>query len=133
MKPIASLSLDADNLWSYLSIRGDRDWETARSYLGTMVPRALDLLGARDLAITFFVIGHDCDHDEDAVGFRALADAGHEIGNHSYRHQPWLHRYSETELDDELGRAEAAIERATGVRTDGFRGPGYSLSEATLR
>ncbi len=133
MKPTASLSLDADNLWSYLAIRGDRNWEHARSYLGAMVPRALELLGERDLSITFFVIGRDCDHDEDALGFRALADAGHEIGNHSYRHEPWLHRYSESELDDELARAEVAIEHATGVRTDGFRGPGYSLSEATLR
>ena len=133
MKPIASLSLDADNLWSYLYIRGDRDWETAASYLPRMVPRVLDLFGARDLRITFFVIGRDCLEDADAAGFRALADHGHEIGNHSFRHEPWLHRYSEMELDDELGRAEDAIEAATGVHTDGFRGPGYSLSEPTLR
>jgi hypothetical protein len=133
MKPVASLSLDADNLWSYLYIRGDRDWNRAPSYLGTMIPRALDLLGARDLSITFFVVGRDCDDGGDAAGFRALADAGHEIGNHSYRHEPWLHRYSESELDDELERAEAAIAAATGVRPDGFRGPGYSLSEPTLQ
>ena len=133
MKPVASLSLDADNLWSYLYIRGDRAWADAASYLPRMVPRVLDLLGARDLRITFFVIGRDCADDTDAAGFRTIAVAGHEIGNHSYRHQPWLHRYSETELDDELGRAERAIHAATGVQPDGFRGPGYSLSEATLR
>ena len=133
MKPVASLSLDADNLWSYLYIRGDRAWEGAESYLPRMVPRVLDLLGARDLRITFFVIGRDCADDADAAGFRTIAAAGHEIGNHSYRHEPWLHRYSEAELDDELGRAETAIHAATGVQPDGFRGPGYSLSEATLR
>ena len=33
--------------------------------------------------------------------------------------------------DRELARAEDAIEDATGVRPDGFRGPGYSLSPAT--
>ena len=132
-KPVASLSLDADNLWSYLYIRGDRSWENAESYLPRMVPRVLDLLGARNLRITFFVIGRDCANDTDAAGFRTIAAAGHEIGNHSYRHEPWLHRYSETELDDELGRAEVAIHTATGVQPDGFRGPGYSLSEATLR
>ncbi len=133
MKPIASLSLDADNLWSYLYIRGDHDWEGAPSYLPRMVARMIDLLGARDLRITFFVIGRDCESDADAAGFRVLADAGHEIGNHSFRHEPWLHRYSESQLDDELARAETAIQRATGAHTDGFRGPGYSLSEATLR
>ena len=133
VKPIASLSLDADNLWSYLYIRGDREWDRGPSYLGRMVPRVLDLLGSRDLRITFFVVGRDALADADAEAIRTLAAAGHEIGNHSFRHEPWLHRYSETELDEELARAEDAIAAATGIHPDGFRGPGYSLSEATLR
>ncbi|MGZ6951590.1 MAG: polysaccharide deacetylase family protein [Acidimicrobiia bacterium] len=133
MKPVASLSLDADNQWSYEMIRGNAAWERAPSYLPAMADRALELLGARDVRITFFVVGRDADDDDDARAFRRLADAGHDIGNHSYRHQPWLHRYSEAELDDELGRAEAAIAAATGIVPTGFRGPGYSLSEPTLR
>ncbi len=133
MKPVASLSLDADNLWAYRYIRGDHDWADSPSYLPAMAARVADLLDARGLRITFFVVGRDAEVDADADAFRTLAAAGHEIGNHSYRHEPWLHRYSEDELDEELGRAETAIEAATGVRTDAFRGPGYSLSEATLR
>ena len=132
MKPVASLSLDADNQWSYEMIRGEPDWESAPSYLGRMVPRVLDLLAARDLFITFFLIGRDAATDGDA--FAALAAAGHEIGNHSFRHQPWLHRYSEAELDEELdagGGRDRRDHRACGPR--GFRGPGYSLSEPTLR
>jgi peptidoglycan/xylan/chitin deacetylase (PgdA/CDA1 family) len=131
MKPVASLSLDADNQWSYEMIRGARDWESAPSYLGRMVPRVLGLLEERDLFVTFFLIGRDAEADADA--FAALGAAGHEIGNHSFRHQPWLHRYSEAELDEELARAEDALVASTGVRPRGFRGPGYSLSEPTLR
>ena len=86
---------------------------------------------ARDLFVTFFLVGRDAETDADA--FAALAAAGHEIGNHSFRHEPWLHRYSEAELDDELARAEEALVASTGVRPRGFRGPGYSLSEPTLR
>jgi peptidoglycan/xylan/chitin deacetylase (PgdA/CDA1 family) len=133
MKPVASLSLDADNQWAYLYIRGAPDWASAPSYLPTMATRTLDLVGERGLRITTFAVGRDADRDEDASVFAELAAAGHEIGNHSYRHEPWLHRYSETELEEELGRAEAAIEAATGTRPTGFRGPGYSLSAATLR
>jgi hypothetical protein len=131
MKPVASLSLDADNQWSYEMIRGQRDWASAPSYLGRMAPRVLELFGERDLYVTFFLIGRDAETDADA--FASLAAAGHEIGNHSFRHQPWLHRYSEAELDDELARAEDALRAATGVQTRGFRGPGYSLSAPTLR
>lgn len=133
MKPVASLSLDADNQWSYEMIRGTPEWAAAPSYLGRMAPRVLELLDQRDLYITFFLIGRDAADPADAAAFATLAAAGHEIGNHSYRHQPWLHRYSESELDEELERAEEAIVAATGIRPSGFRGPGYSLSEATLR
>jgi hypothetical protein len=131
MKPVASLSLDADNQWSYEMIHGESGWASAPSYLGRMVPRVLELLAARDVYVTFFLVGRDAEPDADA--FAALAAAGHEIGNHSFRHQPWLHQYSEFELDDELARAEEALVGATGVRPRGFRGPGYSLSEPTLR
>lgn len=132
-KPIASLSLDADNQWSYMKIHGDDGWESFPSYLDVLVPRALDVLSRHDLRITFFVVGQDAALPENGDALAALAAAGHEMGNHSFRHEPWLHRYSEVELDEELERAEDAIESATGVRTRGFRGPGYSLSETTLR
>ncbi len=132
MKPAASLSLDADNQWSYMYIHGDDGWETHPTYLPTMVPRVLELLDHHGLKITFFVVGQDAALDENVDALRSLREAGHEIGNHSFRHEPWLHRYSDAELDEELARAEAAIASATGVLPDGFRGPGYSLSVSTL-
>lgn len=133
MKPIASLSLDLDNEWAYLKTRGDPAWEAMPSYLDCVIPRVLDLLARRGLRITFFVVGLDAalEKNRDALG--KLAHAGHEIGNHSLRHEPWLHLYSEEELERELAEAEAHIEAATGRRPDAFRGPGYSLSETTLR
>src|SRR5438552_3429266 len=60
------------------------------------------------------------------------AAAGHEIGNPSFHHEPWLHRYGEAQVESELQRAEESIERATGRRPVGFRGPGFSLSAVTL-
>ena len=57
MKPIASLSLDLDNEWSYLKTHGDPGWETLPSYLDIVIPRVLDILARRKLRITFFVVG----------------------------------------------------------------------------
>lgn len=133
MKPIASLSLDLDNEWSYLKTHGDPGWETLPSYLDVVIPRVLDILARRKLRITFFVVGLDAAQEKNARALRMIADARHEIGNHSHRHEPWLHLYSEEELERELADAESAIEAATGVRPDAFRGPGFSVSETTLR
>jgi len=64
---------------------------------------------------------------------RALSDQGHEIGNHSFHHEPWLHLYSEAQIHSELAQTEEYLMGATGQKPVGFRGPGYSCSEATLR
>jgi len=133
MKPLASLSLDLDNQWSYMKTHGDRGWESFPTYLPLVIPRVLDFLAARDLTISFFVVGQDAALEPNRAPLRSLADAGHEIGNHSFHHQPWLHLYSEAEIEAELAHAEEVIEAATGRRPIGFRGPGFSLSAATLR
>ena len=128
----ASLSLDLDNQWSYMKTHGDSGWQSHPSYLDAVVPRILEFLAARKLTITFFIVGQDAALEKNRAALRAIAAAGHEIGNHSFRHEPWLHLYTEAELDQELRQAEDAIESATGVRPRGFRGPGFSLSRGTL-
>jgi peptidoglycan-N-acetylglucosamine deacetylase len=132
MKPLASLSLDLDNEWSYLKTHGDVQWEALPSYLDVAVPRALDLLASLDLTITFFVVGQDAALERNHDAIAALSRAGHEIGNHSFNHEPWLHRYSEEQVRDELSRTEDALAALTGVVPVGFRGPGYSLSPTVL-
>lgn len=132
-KPIASLSLDLDNKWSYMKTHGDAGWETFPSYLDVVVPRALQFLKERNLTITFFIVGQDAALEKNRDALARISAAGHEIGNHSFHHEPWLHLYSEEEIERELEQAENAIERATAKRPVGFRGPGFSLSEQTLR
>ena len=132
-KPVASLSLDLDNQWSYMKTHGDAGWQEFPSYLDLMVPRSLELMRARGLTITYFIVGQDAALEKNHEALGSIAQAGHEIGNHSFRHEPWLHLYSRAELDTELERTEDALELATGQRPRGFRGPGYSLSEGSLR
>ncbi len=132
MKPIASLSLDLDNKWSYMKTHGDAGWETFPSYLDTVVPRTLRFLKERNLKITFFIVGQDAALDENRESLHSISEAKHEIGNHSFKHEPWLHLYSKQELVEEFERTENALENVTGQRTIGFRGPGYSLSPTVL-
>jgi len=132
-KPFASLSLDLDNQWSYMKTHGDSGWEEFPSYLDIVVPRILDFLEKRGQKITFFIVGQDAALQKNFVAIRSIAHAGHEIGNHSFHHEPWLHLYSEQQIMQELFQAEENIERVTGQKPVGFRGPGYSLSLMVLR
>lgn len=132
-RPVASVSLDVDDLWTYLRTHGDPAWAARPSYLGAFVPAALDALDEVGAAITFFVVGEDAARDADRGRLRALAERGHEIANHSYGHDVWMQAYGEAQADEELARAEAAIEAATGRRPAGFRGPGFSWGPPLLR
>ena len=127
-KPLATLSLDLDDKWSYLKTRGHPSWVSLPSYLSTLIPRVLDFLKHRNLTITVFIVGLDAEQERNRDLLQSIAQSGHEIGNHSFHHEPWLHLYTREQLQTELDSAEQAITRATGVHPVGFRGPGFSYS-----
>ncbi|MFK7965194.1 MAG: polysaccharide deacetylase family protein [Burkholderiaceae bacterium] len=131
-RPMGSLSLDLDNLWSYLKIHGDPAWKDRPSYLPEFVPYMLDVLDRAGLKITFFVVGIDAEDPVNAESLRAIVARGHEIGNHSFEHEPWLSQYSDQALTDELDRTDKAIKSVTGIQPIGFRGPGFSWSPRLL-
>jgi hypothetical protein len=131
-KKIASLSLDLDNRWSYLKTHGDREWEKFPSYLDTLVPRVLAFLAQRNLKITFFIVGQDALLEENHAVLQNIAEAGHEIGNHSFSHEPWLHLEGEGKIEGEITLAAEQINRVTGQYPVGFRGPGFGVSDSTL-
>lgn len=132
-RPLLSLGLDLDNLWAYMKIHGDAGWESYPSYLDKLAPLLLDVTKRHDLKMTIFIVGQDAALEKNGEALSSLARAGHEIGNHSFRHEPWFHLYTRAEIETEIRTAEEAIEKATGRRPIGFRGPGFSLSPDTLK
>lgn len=131
-KPLASLSLDLDNKWTYLKTHGDPGWESFPSYLELLVPRVLEFFAERELKVTFFVVGQDAALPRNQSTLQSIAAAGHEIGNHSFAHEPWLHLYNREQLAGDIAAAEEQIVRFTGQRPVGFRGPGFSFSETAF-
>lgn len=115
-----------------MKTHGDERWRSFPSYLPIVIPRVLEFLRERKLKITFFIVGQDAVLPHNSALLQSLADEGHEIANHSFKHEPWLHEYSKTEIEQEIVAAENAIEEATGSKPKGFRGPGYSLSDTVL-
>jgi hypothetical protein len=131
-KPLASVSLDLDNQWTYMKIHGDEGWETYPSYLDAFIPHVLKVLDDLKLKITFFVVGQDVAQEQNEDYIKEVALQGHELGNHSFNHESWLHTFSREKIWAEIANTENLIEKVTGQKTTGFRGPGFSWSPTLL-
>ena len=83
-------------------------------------PRLLDMLRARNIKATFFVIGQSVDLYPQVV--RRTVAEGHEIGNHTYTHR-LLSKASDSEICLDLTRCRDAIARASGVQPRTMRPP----------
>jgi hypothetical protein len=132
MKPHASLSLDLDNAWSYLKTRNDESWQSFPSYLDVVVPDSLATIDRHGLALTYFIVGRDAALPGNRSAMELLGASRHEMGNHSYEHEPWITGRSTAEIAAEIGLAQDAIAGATGRRPCGFRSPGYALAPQVL-
>jgi hypothetical protein len=132
-KPLASISLDLDNQWSYMKIHGDEGWDKYPSYFDIFVPHVLNVLDELNLKITFFIVGKDTESEDNRKYLRMITERGHDIGNHSYHHESWLQTYSYEKIEKEIREAEEAIFNVTGHRPTGFRGPGFSWSKDLLK
>ena len=104
----AELETDGDEI-VYHSRRNDR-MEIALSFDDGPHPRLtpviLDILAEYGIKATFFMVGENVGYYPDAA--RAVAEAGHEIGNHTFSHRRFS-RMSEGEMLDEIASCEKAI------------------------
>ena len=127
----ATVALTFDNLGEVTALeRGEwpadapvgEHWSVTRA-----LPRILDALAEADVQATFFVEGLNAELYPDTL--RELAAAGHEVGLHGWRHEPWA------KLDPALEREllERGVEAfdALGLRPVSFRPPGGDLTPAS--
>lgn len=112
---------------------GETGWERFPSYFDTFIPMVLDILDDLDLKITFFIVGQDAAIEKNRDFLRMLTERGHEVGNHSFHHEPWLHLYPKHKVKKEVSKTEEYIHRITGKQPIGFRGPGFSWSKDLLQ
>ena len=54
-----SVSLDLDNMWSYMKTHGDAGWEEHPSYLDPLSEILTKCFEKHDLKITIFIVGQD--------------------------------------------------------------------------
>ncbi len=93
------------------------------------VNAVLELLGRTNTIATFFIVGSVAEEHPGAV--RAIADAGHEIGCHSFAHR-LVYDLTPPEFRADTERAAAAIEEASGTRPRLYRAPSYSITRQSF-
>ena len=91
----------------------------------TLTPKLLDMLAARRLKATFFVVGK-CVAEYPEILKRAARE-GHEIASHSWSH-PNLGKMSDEAVRAELRKTDDAIKSAVGVRPTIMRPPYGSIT-----
>lgn len=87
----------------------------------------LDILDKYGVKATFFFVGQNIEYYPDAA--RAVVDAGHEIGNHTYTHNR-VKRMTEDEILSEMTRCDDMIYSLGECQTVLFRPPEGAFGEA---
>lgn len=111
-KELPVYSVDRDD--NVISVTFDASWG------GDQTMRILDILDKYDAKATFFLVGIWVEKYPDLV--KAIADRGHEIGNHSSTH-PHMTQLSEEKMRQELHSMSDKLETITGKRPVLFRPP----------
>ena len=96
---------------------------------GKFTPRLLDLLKARGVRATFFVLGENVALHPGIA--KRIVDEGHEIANHSWSH-PSFTKLGLDGVRSQIIRTENAIAEATGVRSKVIRPP-YGATNDRLK
>ena len=97
-----------------VSISFDAAW--GNEYTQTL----LDVLKKYDVKTTFFLVGMWVDKFPESV--KAIAEAGHDIGNHSDTH-PHFHKQSKEKIKEQIENCNNKVENLTGKRPILFRFP----------
>lgn len=123
-----------DDLWAIAECYG---FQVAKQYehfiCEDALPRFEGLFKAHEIKATFFVVGRDLENEGAVENYCSLAAAGHRFGNHSYSHPLNFRMLKEVVIESEVARTEALILARLGMRSVGFRAPGYGASPALNR
>lgn len=93
-----------------------------------LTPKLLDMLKARGIKATFYVVGRNAAEYPDIV--KRMVAEGHEVGNHSWSH-PALNSLGAESVRSQLEKTSDAIAKATGQRPATLRPP-YGATNSRL-
>ena len=95
-----------------------------------LTPIILEILEEYGIKATFFMVGENVEYYADAA--RAVVEAGHEIGNHTFSHRRFG-RMTEHEMLDEIASCEDAISSVSDTPVHFIRPPEGQMNDTMRR
>jgi len=126
-----ALSFDIEDWFHIVEIKASEDpahWPAFESIVLRRTGEILQIVHDAGVRATFFILGWVAERYPDAV--RMIAEAGHEIGTHSFWHRK-VYELTPEVFRDDMVRSIEAIEHAAGVKVHGFRAPSFSITPGT--
>lgn len=101
-------------------------WEERPSRVERNTERMLELLAAREIRCTCFVLGWVAEKVPTLI--ERIAEAGHEIASHGYGHE-LIYTQSQDEFRQDILRSKEHLEDLTGQAVRGYRAPSFSITD----
>lgn len=125
-----AFTVDVEDYFHPTELRGGSTrWPSFAPRVHIGVDFLLDALADAGVKGSFFCLGWVAEHHPSVI--RAIAEAGHEIGCHSYEHN-LVYDLSPAEFKTDTLRAVRAIEDACGQIPRIYRAPSYSVITKSL-
>jgi polysaccharide deacetylase family protein (PEP-CTERM system associated) len=122
-----ALSFDIEDWFHLVGIAAVEDpaaWPSFESIVERHTEWIVQTVTEANVRATFFVVGWIAERYPHLV--KLIADAGHELGTHSYWHRK-CYELTPAELREDLKRSIDLIENLGGKKVLGFRAPSFSI------
>ena|SRR5882762_1722273 len=127
-----ALTIDLEDYYHASAFRDQiaaGDWNSQQSRVERNTHLLLDLLDERGCKATFFTLGCVAERHPSLV--RHVAERGHEIGCHSFRHRI-VFEMTAAEFRDDTREAKKLLEDCSGSPVLGYRAPSFSITAESL-
>jgi polysaccharide deacetylase family protein (PEP-CTERM system associated) len=125
---VNALTVDVEDYFHVAAFEGiirRAAWSSLSSRIEIGTRKLLELLHRESAQATFFVLGWLAERQPGLI--REIADAGHEIGCHSYWHR-LVYEQAPEEFRDDLRRTRGILEDITGQQVTAYRAPCFSIT-----
>lgn len=128
---VNGLSVDVEDWFqvgAFETVIDRSDWDGLKLRVEHNVARILDLFAKADAKGTFFTLGWVAERHPALI--QRIVSEGHEIASHGYDHAR-VFTFTRDEFADDLAKAQAILEDASGQPIKGYRAPSFSIDPRT--